>query len=440
MVLVLGAVLLGRVDFQELRPTVAEKLDYSDSTPLRIQARLWQDPFSAVQEFDRNRLRQAPVKDQPILNVMVKILRQKLDQPLPELSPHEAAARFVDCWRSKKGTEGCDKLVAAMQLESLHDDIKNEHLKEFAAQELGIAGVETESISPSDDAPRLNDACRATANQAFDFQRCVLHAFLGAYSLRKPLSMTHLESAIANEVVGLGVSDVNSDIITKAAEARRAGHAVVFLGVMVPGGPYADMAERRMRSRYALIAALASEGYTPDEPEYIRVWRSPAGRCILPDTCVVRDAPYEWFSVGESGSHHPKILVMWFRDEELADWPIAKTAAIAHLMDGALRLQTNGQGFDVRFLGPYSSGSYINAQQEQFCTPGDPRHNNFSYVDNRYRTVLNDVGYINWSATVSRAAPRQKDPGCDTHLSRNTNRNTSACSRANVALPLIPAI
>lgn len=44
---------------------------------------------------------------------------------------------------------------------------------------------------------------------------------------------------------------------------------VHVLAVMVPGGPYAEDKERRLRSRYAVISALAEHDYASTDPEHI---------------------------------------------------------------------------------------------------------------------------------------------------------------------------
>ena len=41
------------------------------------------------------------------------------------------------------------------------------------------------------------------------------------------------------------------------------------LAVMVPGGPYSEDKERRLRARYAVIAALTDLAYTPQDPEHV---------------------------------------------------------------------------------------------------------------------------------------------------------------------------
>ena len=46
------------------------------------------------------------------------------------------------------------------------------------------------------------------------------------------------------------------------------GKSPHVLAVMVPGGPYAENQEWRLRSRYALMAGLSASGYSPVDPEH----------------------------------------------------------------------------------------------------------------------------------------------------------------------------
>ncbi|UJP01969.1 MAG: hypothetical protein LZF85_09245 [Nitrosomonas sp.] len=47
-----------------------------------------------------------------------------------------------------------------------------------------------------------------------------------------------------------------------------------ILAVMVPGGAYAEDRETRLRSRYAITAALLAQGYAPEDADHI-------GQCLL---------------------------------------------------------------------------------------------------------------------------------------------------------------
>jgi len=107
------------------------------------------------------------------------------------------------------------------------------------------------------------------------------------------------------------------------------------LAVMVPGGPYAEDKERRLRARYAVISALTDLAYTPQDPEHVEFVE-------FKETCdaVLRELraaqlaenkdkeelnklkekvhfchmgafmPYEWFKHQKNNDAN-KILVLW---------------------------------------------------------------------------------------------------------------------------------
>lgn len=107
-----------------------------------------------------------------------------------------------------------------------------------------------------------------------------------------------------------------------------------ILAVMVPGGPYAEDKERRLRARYAVISALTDLAYTPQDPEHVEFVE-------FKETCdtVLRELraaqltenkdkkelnklkekvhlchmgafmPYEWFK--KQNNDVDKILVLW---------------------------------------------------------------------------------------------------------------------------------
>ncbi|SFL03197.1 hypothetical protein SAMN05216302_102724 [Nitrosomonas aestuarii] len=108
------------------------------------------------------------------------------------------------------------------------------------------------------------------------------------------------------------------------------------LAVMVPGGPYAENKEWRLRSRYALVSGLAATGYKPKDSEHI-------GFVDFFQACqkLIKDAepeveeicelpafiPYEWFKLeiilsDSSGSNQStprkRILVLWLDNDFFA--------------------------------------------------------------------------------------------------------------------------
>jgi len=140
---------------------------------------------------------------------------------------------------------------------------------------------------------------------------------------------------------------------------------VTVLGVMVFGGPYAKDAERRIRSRYATLSALAALDYVPDNAEclgYIKIDRNnDATKCLpedetkcLPEDetkCLPEIVPYEWFVLGSKSEHNRKILVLWLDDDAFYPTPLAKIGELKR------RLQNKSKGpkFTFQILGPAGS-------------------------------------------------------------------------------------
>lgn len=52
-------------------------------------------------------------------------------------------------------------------------------------------------------------------------------------------------------------------------QKQHPGETLLILPVMVPGGPYAELAEQRMRTRVAVLEALAKAHFPPDDGEHI---------------------------------------------------------------------------------------------------------------------------------------------------------------------------
>lgn len=106
---------------------------------------------------------------------------------------------------------------------------------------------------------------------------------------------------------------------------------VLVIGMMVPGGPFEDRAERRQRIRVSLASGMAAGGYAPDDSEHLNSFPfNPNNRSTLPPEAPLFHAPYEWFSVLSEDerrnrsfpSKYSKILVFWLADDHFAESPI----------------------------------------------------------------------------------------------------------------------
>ncbi len=434
IILVVGAYMVGQSGFVQLRPVNPKPIDFSNSSASRIEARLWQDPFAAVDNFE---LAGRSVDEvNPQLTMLTSLLKQRLGEMKLEEEPSklERYVLFAECWRndgllrtslsvdqatmnaneeSEKVScqEFAESLLHGVSSESVSDELVEQRVEEMLLRELGVYA--------GDPDPGDSEDSRAS------FRKQLIEGFVRNSALKqmmnKPLgSLDFGVASTLNELSELTETDFNTDIVNKlkGAIVNRAeeGKALV-LGVVVPGGPYAELTERRMRSRYATIAALDDMGYSPDDPEHIQVWRAP-GKCLNPYSCVTDTVPYEWFERrsylrgGHATSDYSGVVVMWLRDGDLASGPIAKLLTISARVDGWLdavcpKRACSGQ-VDYKFLGPYSSAVMLDAFEEEYCgksADGDVVSPSLDepfkcILEDKIRSVAKRVRLYNWSATI----------------------------------------
>jgi len=157
------------------------------------------------------------------------------------------------------------------------------------------------------------------------------------------------------------------------------------LAVMVPGGPYAEDKEWRLRSRYAVVSALAEMDYAPRDAEHIdyvdfeRICKaalreSPSGS----DNGKPGDfqekmrfchmgpfMPYEWFD----NEAHGSVLLLWLNSSEFVSidnrTPIRMLGFLKSQI--AFKDKDSHQHLDFRFsiLGPFGSGAKCNVSRSK---------------------------------------------------------------------------
>jgi hypothetical protein len=117
-----------------------------------------------------------------------------------------------------------------------------------------------------------------------------------------------------------------------------------ILGVMVFGDATVGADEYRRRTRYAVLSALMSASYAPDDPEHIGYVRLKAktGRPHI--------VPYEWFHSGGR-----RLLILWLDENALMQRPAVveergPLARLSKLMDEILGPYRNQARLD--FIGP----------------------------------------------------------------------------------------
>jgi len=94
----------------------------------------------------------------------------------------------------------------------------------------------------------------------------------------------------------------------------------LVLSVLLDGRPYDDAAEHRLRTRYAVLAALSTSGYVPVDYEFLRVAQFNELSVPYERYRFDRSRPNERLAEG----HATKVIVFWVDYSPLGDRPITE--------------------------------------------------------------------------------------------------------------------
>lgn len=146
------------------------------------------------------------------------------------------------------------------------------------------------------------------------------------------------------------------------------------LAVMVPGGPYAEDKEWRLRSRYAVIAALTELGYIPNDPEHIDfVDFDRTCKATLRELRDVKPSqkseytelkkkthfchmgsfmPYEWFK----NDSDETILLLWLNNSEFVNTDNKTPLKMLGFLKSEILFSDNAK-HSFNIIGPFGSGA-----------------------------------------------------------------------------------
>lgn len=188
----------------------------------------------------------------------------------------------------------------------------------------------------------------------------------------------------------------SSDAVRRAdlAEVRRVFRAIVdgctrgegkghqrflCMPVLLPGGAYDEDKQTRLKTRYALLSALAVRHYRlslPDRMSYVKIPICVEHRAIGSLSEVELAVPVKLFakdSVRRSDPYRDKdysaILVCWVNESQLGDRPLM---ALLQILDGLYGgLDAEGKGsIDLHILGPNSSDTLLAMAKEDWNSEG----------------------------------------------------------------------
>ena len=162
-----------------------------------------------------------------------------------------------------------------------------------------------------------------------------------------------------------------------------------ILAVMVPGGPYAEDREARIRTRYAVISGLSDTGYLPADSEHIgyldfameceKAFEQKSNKILCDWPAIM---PYEWFNKETKNktavdTYSGTLLVLWVDDEEISQNMTLKM--FGRLFDGltpgpheqyisniAGKISAFSKDLEIKFdvIGPASSTTLLKMYRE----------------------------------------------------------------------------
>jgi hypothetical protein len=168
----------------------------------------------------------------------------------------------------------------------------------------------------------------------------------------------------------------NAFTLQKQIAARSAEVGPLILPVMISGGPYSEDQEARIRSRFAIVAALGQRGYAPEDAEHLGAIQLPwpSSAQLQQDSSVFTASGengeesslrliYEWY---RPRTFHPRasadaegrpVLVLWLDEGQFADNPLLR---LASLLRPLLELPATDHSHappEVAVVGPRSSAT-----------------------------------------------------------------------------------
>lgn len=200
-----------------------------------------------------------------------------------------------------------------------------------------------------------------------------------------------------------GINSLKKQIIDKIKDS------IVVLGVMVPGGPYAEDTESRKRYRYAVLSALGELEYVPEDSEHIGYVC-----CEIHNNKKSRPPgliPYEWFE--SERSQKKPVLVLWLNDSSFSDTPLRKFSHLTGELKKAVinnpqASKHNKPELKFKILGPASSTNLKDIiKEEPLCE--------------KQSELLSNVQIFSWAATVD-PDTLLREKACDKIPAKSVNQ------------------
>ncbi len=177
---------------------------------------------------------------------------------------------------------------------------------------------------------------------------------------------------------------IRQQICAEFLSASKAKKVISLMPIIIPGGTYDSDNETRLRTRFAVLAALAQKKYEQDQWNKIQYFKLDGRRVRGPDSaaggpesspCKTAEpglatllVPYEWFSAGaDNRSNCSKVLVLWLEDSQFDEKPLSR---MLNVVNGIAPVGGLTQAsYPLRLIGP----TWSSTLREMFVELADSR-------------------------------------------------------------------
>ena len=157
---------------------------------------------------------------------------------------------------------------------------------------------------------------------------------------------------------------------------------ITIIAITLPGGPYQEAAEIRMRRRYAILSALANQNGIPQDEQHIGYFHPKTNLGLQ------KKVSFEWWSLEYTNS---KFLLLWVDESSLLIKPADKLRNLL-IQATSQKYLTKKDNFNYAVIGPNSSRLLLDMLKEiQHGTD----FSNCSKMQNKYSIMFNTLGEIN---------------------------------------------
>jgi hypothetical protein len=159
------------------------------------------------------------------------------------------------------------------------------------------------------------------------------------------------KQAVTPEEETLPTSHLPEALCKNIKKRQDEGTIVTVIAVSVSGGSYAEAAESRRRSRFAVDSALDFHHYHPENAEALGYFRIDLPESQSTANTFNLTVPYEWF---ETRGKSSAVLVLWLNEDKLTSEPLTNLRTLFDKLT-PIELAGNGKGLRAKIIGPAGS-------------------------------------------------------------------------------------